>query len=224
MPSRSAKSAPPLELTVGEVAALYGLPDTALAKVFARGLLNNPLDLWDSYRDTIETDIPEGKLPGYALLMKDTNGRTNFYSLGDPVNGIPTVEGFTTEGGAAVLRWNHENVQYVLNQVFTKAAYSQSSVEIQDGYGGEAGTTRAAALGRYLAYTKALPTVGLGPQVAIQPQTTVILLSESRRVLAEDIAKWLNIQTTAIKLQPKTDPSQPDVIVIIGQNFKLPGS
>ncbi|MEP7215471.1 MAG: LCP family protein, partial [Anaerolineaceae bacterium] len=57
----------------------------ALAKVFQLGLLNNPLEIWDAYNSTVKTDIPRSRMPGYALLLKATNGRIKTYSLGDPV-------------------------------------------------------------------------------------------------------------------------------------------
>jgi LCP family protein required for cell wall assembly len=197
---------------------------TALQKVFARGLLNNPLDLWDAYSSTVKTDIPRAKMPGYALLLKETNGRMNMFSLGDPVNGVPTLEGYTTPAGASVLLWDPQNVQYWLSQVFTNAAYSASTVEVQDAFGTNDGSTEATALGRYLAYSKGLPTVYLGPQLSAQPDTSVTLYTDNMRPLAEDIAKWLNIPATAIKSGTKVEPSDPDVVIVVGQNFKLPGT
>jgi LCP family protein required for cell wall assembly len=195
---------------------------TALAKVFSMALLNDPFSLWDAYSGTVKTDIPRSKFPGYALLLKDTNGRLNTYSLGDPVNDVPTLTGFTTAGGAAVLAWNPENVQYWLSQVFTKSQYSSSAVEIQNGYGDD-GQVRAAALGRYLAYSKGLPTVYYGPDQAAQPHTTITLYGSDRKPLAEDIAGWMGIPTSEIVVLPKEDSSLPDVVIVIGKDFKLPG-
>ncbi|MEO6396942.1 MAG: LCP family protein, partial [Tepidiformaceae bacterium] len=121
----------------------------ALGKVFQLGLLNNPLEIWDAYNSTVKTDIPRSRMPGYGLLLKATNGRIKSYSLGDPVNGVDTLTEATSRYGAAVLHWNHENVQYILSQVFTKAKYAASNVEIQNGYGNDDGAVRAGALGRY---------------------------------------------------------------------------
>lgn len=195
---------------------------TAMQKVFSMALLNDPFGLWDAYSSTVKTDIPRSKFPGYAALLKDTNGRMNTYSLGDPVNDVPTVVGYTTPGGAAVLQWNAENVQYWLSQVFTKAQYSASAVEIQNGYG-EDGAVRAAALGRYLAYSKGLPTVYYGPDQTAQPRTTITLYGDEKRQLAEDIAGWMGISTSDIITQPRADSSLPDVVIVIGKDFKLPG-
>lgn len=196
---------------------------TALAKVFSLGLLNNPADLYDTYSKLVKTDVPKSKMPGYGLLLKDTGGRTKNYSLGDPVNGIETMEGFTTGGGADVQLWNAENVQYWLSQVFTKTAYANSNVEIQNGYGGEEGSVRAAALGRYLAYSKGLPTVYYGPDQPAQPTTTIIVYGD-RDQLADDVARWMGVSRANVKSMPKADSSQPDVIIIVGKDFKIPGT
>ena len=196
---------------------------TALAKVFSLGLLNNPLDLYDTYSKLVKTDVPKSKMPGYGLLLKDTGGRTKTFSLGDPVNGIETMQGFTTAGGADVQAWNPENVQYWLSQVFTKTAYANSNVEIQNAYGGEEGSVRTAALGRYLAYSKGLPTVYYGPDQPAQPTTSIVLYGEKGQ-LADDVAKWMNVPRSNVKSLPKDDSNQPDVVVIVGKDFKIPGT
>jgi LCP family protein required for cell wall assembly len=194
----------------------------AVQKVFARGLLNNPFDLWDAYSSTVKTDLSKAKLAGLAPLVKQTQGRMKTFSIADPVDGKPTLTSFTTEMGAAVQLWDPENVQYWLNQVFSKSAYADSHVEIQNGYG-DGGEPRAAALGRFLAYSKGLPGVAIGPDAAQQLDTTITIYGEDRRTLAEDIAKWLGVLPTAIRAQPRTDASLPDVVIVIGQGFKIPG-
>jgi LCP family protein required for cell wall assembly len=194
----------------------------ALAKVFSLQLLNDPFGLYDAYSSTIRTDVPKSKMPGYAGFLKDTNGTLATYSLGDPVNDVPTMIGHITAGGAAVQLWNPENVQYWLSQVFTKSQYSASSVEIQNGYGDD-GSVRAAALGRYLKYSKGLPTVYFGPDQPAQPHTTITLYGDDKKPLAQDIAKWMGLQDSEIVTVPKTDSSLPDVVIVIGKDFKVPG-
>jgi hypothetical protein len=121
-----------------------------------------------------------------------------------------------------VQKWNLDNVQYWLSQAFTKASWAQSNVEIQNGYG-EDGAIRASALGRFLLYSRGLPTVYVGPDATPQPDTTITLYGDEKRILAEDIAKWLGMAPAAIKMQPKADPSLPDVVIVIGKDFKIPG-
>ncbi|MGI8925794.1 MAG: LCP family protein [Tepidiformaceae bacterium] len=194
---------------------------TAVAKVFARGLLNNPLPLWDTYHNTIKTDMGSFEAVGYAPLLRQTNGTMQTFSLGDPVNGVETVYPFRTREGADVLLWNSENVQYWLSQVFTKAAYAQSNVEIQNGYGNP-DPLRAAALGRYLQYSKGLPTVYLGPDAPLTSTTRIVVHDGQKRVMAEDIAKWMGLPASAIQLDD--NPALPDVIIVVGTDFtRTPG-
>jgi LCP family protein required for cell wall assembly len=194
---------------------------TALQRVFSLGLLNNPAELWDAYNSTVKTDLSKARMLGLVPLLKQTQGRMTTLSIGDPVNGRETVRGVTTELGAAVLEWDPENVQYWLSQTFTKVQWAASNVEIQNGFGDD--TIRSSALARYLAYTKGLPTVYLGPDVPVQPDTTITLYGE-RRPLAEDIAKWVGVPVSAIKTLPKPDGSTlPDVVVVVGKDFKIPG-
>jgi LCP family protein required for cell wall assembly len=193
----------------------------ALSKVFSAQLLNDPLGLYDAYSSTVRTDVPKSKMPGYGALLKDTNGRLNTFSLGDPVNGVETMIPYTTPGGAAVQLWEAENVQYWLSQVFTKSAYSNVAVEIQNGYG-EDGVVRTAALGRYLAYSKGLSTVQYGPDQPVQPHTTITVYGGAMDT-GEEIAGWMNIPASEIKTAEKEDSSLPDVVIEVGKDFKVPG-
>ena len=199
--------------------------EAAMKKIFSLNLLANPLDLWNAYGDTIHTDVPVGKMPGYALLLKETQGKPmNTFSLGDPVNGVPTMLPFTTDAGAAVLHWNPQNVQYWLAQTFTKAEYSASTVEIRNG-AGPTGSADTSALGHYLAYSKGLPTVYYGPDQPLQPTSTITLYGTAKQQLANDMAGWLGIDPATIITQPRNnDPTLPDVMVVVGQDFKIPGN
>jgi hypothetical protein len=143
--------------------------------------------------------------------------------MGDPVNGVPTVQDYITPAGAAVLTWNPENAQYWLSQVFTKATYAGSNVEIQNGYGGDDGAVRTAALGRYLAYSKGLPTVYYGPDQPVQAKTSIILYGSNGQ-LADDVARWMNLPPGAVRSLPKSDTSLPDLVIVIGKDFQIPGT
>ena len=81
---------------------------------------------------------------------------------------------------------------------------------------------RTAALGRYLKYSKLLPTVSYGPDQAAQPRTTITLYG-GHKEMAEDIAKWLQVPDSEIISLPKSDSTLPDVVIVIGKDFKLPG-
>ena len=42
--------------------------------------------------------------------------------------------------------------------------------------------------------------------------------------LADDVAKWMNVPRSNVKTLPKADSSQPDVVIIVGKEFKIPGA
>lgn len=70
-----------------------------------RGLAGAPVAAWAA-RDVVETDIPAGRLPGIALLASRVAGDLPTFSLGDGVEGVPTVWPVTTADGASVLDWD----------------------------------------------------------------------------------------------------------------------
>lgn len=194
----------------------------ALAKVFEGGLLSDPAGLWDAYHDTVKTDLNALEAAGFAPLLKQTNGRVSTFSVGDPVNGVPTLWGFQTEGGGAVLGWDPQNVQYWLSQAFSKAAYVGSDVEVVNGNGDGIGNG-AKALGNYLQWVKGLPLVYFGQDVPVTGTTTIILHDEEKRVMAEDIARWLGVPPEAIQFDISEDQNLADVVVVVGTDFSIPG-
>ncbi len=197
----------------------------AMAKVFEKGLLNGSVnDLYSTYAKFVRHNIPVLVGGGYLPLLQETGGYMETYSLGEKVNGVETLDGFMTEDGASVQEMNLENVKYWLEKAFPKTSYVRSRVEIENAMGGEAGANRANALGVYLKYARALPDVTLGSDLPMRANTTIVLHDETRRQLALDIAKWIGVTDANISVEPKTSETQPDVLVIIGQDFKLPGS
>jgi LCP family protein required for cell wall assembly len=195
--------------------------EAALAKVFSTSILNDPVGLYNGYKDAVKHDVSAGEMPGLVRLLQASRGNLETYSIADPVDGNATVYGFQTQGGAAVLGYDPENVAYWLNRAFPKTSYSGAAVEIQDAYG-LPGEEKDEALGRYLRFAKGVPTVYLGPERTPQPNTIIILYREGRRELAEDIAEWLGIPASAIITRNPADDATPDVNITIGQDFILP--
>ena len=200
---------------------------TAFAQIFEDGLLEHAPALWSTYRDTVRTDIPTGLIPGYALMLKDLEGDIATYSLGDPVGGVETVSLHELDVGPewprqSVLVWNAKNVEYWLRRAFTEGTYANSTVEIWDGSGDSDGA-RARALARYLDFARGLPSVFLGPTVAEREETTIALYGEGRREMALDIAGWLGMDEDAIELREPNGGSEPDLVIVIGTAFAIPG-
>jgi len=200
----------------------------AVAKSFSSGIIGlDGLQLWDAYGNLAKTDVPRGAMPGLADLARRTNGSTVFYSLGDPVDGVPTMIPYTTNRGAAVLQWNPDNVQYWLARAFPVTRHPDAVVELQNAYPDKAqGDSRTAALGRYLVYSRGLVTVYYGDDADAPARTSVILRRETQRQAARDIAGWLGLSDTAIVSQPAAanDTFSPDITVVVGQDFVIPGT
>lgn len=196
----------------------------ALQAVFARGLLSkNVFEIYGVYSKFVKTDIAAAEAVSFAGVLKRTSGAMTTYSIADPVNGVQTV--FPVRFGEAdVQDWDRQNVAYILSQVFTSPKYARLTVRISDGYGGETGAARVDALGRYLKYGKGLPGVGLEPEVQVQPTTTITLRNEKRRDVAEEIAGWLGVTPDFITSEAKAQPTDPDITIVIGRDFVLPGS
>lgn len=95
----------------------------AVARAFSTGLLDDPLSVWDAYGNTVRSDVPRSRMPGYALLVSQTRGRLTTYSLADPVNGAPAVEDRVLPSGAAVLAPVPEQIQFWLSAVFGLEAH-----------------------------------------------------------------------------------------------------
>ena len=113
----------------------------AIDKAKSRDVLDNPTELWDKYNDTIETDISDLLIPGYADLANQVKDRMLAVSLGS------AVAPYITDEGAAVLLADEERVSQITAAIFERGELSDPSlvggattpspvrVEIQNGAG-----------------------------------------------------------------------------------------
>jgi hypothetical protein len=79
------------------------------------------------------------------------------------------------------------------------------------------------ALGRYLRFAKGFPTVYRGPDAPVQATSTITVYRENRLEMAEDIAEWMGLDPASIAVRDTTDTTLPDVVIVIGQDFVVPG-
>ncbi len=83
-----------------------------IAKAESLNVLTHALSLWQQYKDTIQTDISDFQIPGYALLAKQLESHIHALSLG------PYTAPYTTPQGAEVLAGNWDAIQRLVNAVF----------------------------------------------------------------------------------------------------------
>ncbi len=196
----------------------------AVTEVFAQGLLSADRwpGLWNAYRSTVKTDVPNARLPGYANLIRQTRGNMTTFSIGDPVGESPTVwDGWLF--GAAVLYWDPENVSYWIARTFPSREYAEATVEIQNARG-PGQELEALAIGRYIEFDMAVPTVYIGPDAPQAPTSQILVFGDDRRKLAEDIARALDLPLAVIVVRPRDDDSLPDVRVILAADAVLPAT
>lgn len=85
-------------------------------RILAGAALRNPWRLWRTADAAIRSDLSTMRLAGYGLLAARAADGMATLSLGDDVEGRPTVYPMTTEGGASVLDWDAENVAAIWAQ------------------------------------------------------------------------------------------------------------
>jgi hypothetical protein len=194
---------------------------SAVTEVFAQGLLSPSKwpGLWDSYESTIQTDVPNGRLPGYANLVRETRGNMTTYSVGDPVGDEATVWDGWLFGGS-VLYWDEENVRYWIARAFPPAQYANAVVEVQTALG-PGREEEALAIGRHIEFDMAIPTVYLGPPAEPSLVSEIVVYGDDRRRLAEDIARELQLPASIIRELPRDNEMLPDVLVILGEDAEI---
>jgi LCP family protein required for cell wall assembly len=99
----------------------------ALAQAFSGGLASDPLALWDAYKSTVRTDIPAALAPGYSNLLRRAGRNLTTYSLGDPVDGVASVEDRTLRSGAAVLVGVPEQIAHWLHAFTAREARDENA-------------------------------------------------------------------------------------------------
>ena len=75
-------------------------------------LKENPVDLWDKYDATIQTDINDALIPGYADLANQVKDNLIAFSLGS------VVAPYTTPQGAQVLLGDPEAISELVKAIF----------------------------------------------------------------------------------------------------------
>jgi LCP family protein required for cell wall assembly len=113
----------------------------AIDKAKSRDVLENPTQLWDKYNDTIETDISDLLIPGYADLANQVKDHMLAVSLGS------AVAPYITNDGASVLLPDEERVSLITKAIFEEGNLTDPSlvggattpspvrIEVQNGAG-----------------------------------------------------------------------------------------
>jgi LCP family protein required for cell wall assembly len=179
----------------------------------------NAVSLWKRYKNTVDTDINDLQVPGFARLAASIDpDQLAFLTLG----GVTTP--FTAPGGAAVLLTNPEGVKMIVDAFLSDNRLLQEAavVEVQNG------TTLNGHAARVVEYL-----TGLGiPQGSLYPvnsatthNRTEIIDFSNKTYTAERIASWLHLPRDRVRQATDQDialrNSQADIVVYLGPDAKV---
>ncbi len=191
-------------------------------KALRLNVLPNALSLWKQYKDTIDTDISDPQIPGYALLAADIpQERIVALSLG------PATVPYTTPAGASVLVAAPEGIQQIVEALFSdqQVLKEGAMVEVQNGTG-EPGL--ASSVVDYLV-NLGLPRSSLvtsnAPEQEIGSASAIIDYT-GKRYTADRLAEWLGLPAGSVRSASAGDAalksnSEADIVLIVGTDVDL---
>jgi LCP family protein required for cell wall assembly len=195
----------------------------AMERALSLGWLSNAPALWSRFRGAIETDITAARLPGLVALARQIDPeRLAMVSLaGD--NGEAVREVRTPYGEDVLVPVWDKMAPLVQSVIYDRRLREEGAlVKVVNGTPVRGQATRVAAH---------LVRHGLSPTdltVADVPggerrAETVIIDYSGKEYTARRLAEWLNLPRSAVQHQPAApSPGEPDVLVIVGQDLKLP--
>jgi LCP family protein required for cell wall assembly len=191
-------------------------------KALRLNVLPNALSLWKQYKNTIDTDISDPQIPGFALLAADIpTERIVALSLG------PVTVPYTTPDGASVLMAAPEGIQQIVQALFSDQQILEEGamVEVQNGTG-EPGLASGVVdylvnlgLPRSSLVTSNTPEQNLGRPSAILDYT-------GKRYTAEKLAEWLGLPADRVRSASAGDTalrsnSEADIVLIVGTDIDM---
>ena len=193
--------------------------------------LGKAKDLWEKYRDTIQTDVSDTQMPGYALLADQTKDSLEAVSLG------PVTVPCTGPGGAAWLCWDEEGVGEIVQAVFFAHESNAAArptvtpdpvrVQVENGTGTEGLAARVVG---YIA-SHGYPVDDLNAANADDGSThdisEIIDLDGSHEQNRLLLARWLNIELDNVRAATEEERAAygqaAEIIVILGTDVDYDG-
>ena len=191
-------------------------------------LKENPVNLWDKYNATIQTDINDALIPGYADLANQTKDSLIAFSLGS------VVAPYTTAQGAQVLVGDPEAISELVKAIFTGDATAPEPgaeatpmpvvVQIQNGAGvdGLAADVAAYIIGKgYLESDVLTANVSDG---LTHDRSEIIDIDNTHDRNCYLLADWLGIPTGNCRPATADEAttmrvSGADLVVVLGTDY-----
>ncbi len=198
----------------------------AIEKGKSLNVLTRADDLWSQYNDSIETDISDVKIPGYALLADQVKDHIQAVSLG------PVTVPFTGPQGQAYQVFDWNLVKELVEAMFTDrpANIGDPSVELQHARVQFQNATDTDGLAtRVLQYiaTQGYPVEDMASANVYDKQlhdiSEIIDLTGSFEQNRVQLAGWLGIEPARARTATQTEidaltGAGADIIVILGSD------
>jgi hypothetical protein len=182
-------------------------------------------ELWAKYNDTIETDVNDTLVPGYALLADQMKDNLQAVSI------APATLPCTGPGGAAWLCWDKDSVHSIVDSVFYSTGTNVAAVptvsaqpvrvQVQNGTGSEGLAARVVGFIAAQGYpVDDLNAANAGDELTHEISEIIDLdgTHEQQRLLLQ---KWLDVDLANVRAATADDASlyagiDADILVILG--------
>ena len=192
-------------------------------KALSLNVLRNALELWNKYKDAIDTDINDIQLAGFAKLAAGISPeKISALSLG------PATTPWMTPQGASVLLPSAEGIERIVQALFSdqQLLEEQAVVEVQNGTG---------EVGMADSTVKLLTNLGFPQQSLIAaaalngdvfPKTSIVDFSGQKKgYTLQKLADWLRVPAERIRQATAADEglrtSGADILVLLGSDTDI---
>lgn len=197
--------------------------DAVVEKAAQLDILSSPqtmISLWRRYKDTVQTDVNDLQVPGFASMAASIDrDAISYLSLG------PATVAWTTPEGAQVLVASQEGISTLVD-AFTSDGQLESEaavVEVQNASGREGAEMEAVDL---------FTSLGMAPEQvvtagsALAVRETQIIDFSGKSYTAQRIAGWLELPSGRIRSATPEDAALrtqtgTDIVVILGSDVEL---
>ena len=192
-------------------------------KALSLNVLRNALELWNKYKDAIDTDINDIQLAGFAKLAADISPeKISALSLG------PATTPWMTPQGASVLLPSAEGIERIVQALFSdqQLLEEQAVVEVQNGTGEVGMADSTVKLLANLGFPQQSLIAAAAPNGDVFPKTSIVDFSGQKKgYTLQRLAEWLKVPAERIRQATAADEglrtSGADILVLLGSDTDI---
>jgi LCP family protein required for cell wall assembly len=192
-------------------------------KALSLNVLRNALELWNKYKDAIDTDINDIQLAGFAKLAADISPeKISALSLG------PATTPWMTPQGASVLLPSAEGIERIVQALFSdqQLLEEQAVVEVQNGTGEVGMADSTVKLLTNLGFPQQSLIAAAAPNGDVFPKTTIVDFSGQKKgYTLQKLAGWLDVPAERIRQATAADEglrtTEADILVLLGSDTDI---